>query len=310
MSQNDWLSTYFGDDVAEDLEKTAQALMLTKLAEDAGLDLNQLSEEELMQLVAELQMNLEGQQDAQPGAPQAQPGMAPGMTHPQGQMGMQNAAQAQGLPHTLLGQQMQRPQQMAQQAPQGQPVGQAPAATAGGLSPEMAKEAQAKFEEADALGRVMAHAYVEELEKIASAREQEKTAGIKDKAQALGGVAKAHLARGSSSKVRSAIDHVGRNKGRYGAGAAAVGGFAAGRASKKEKTASAFEKIANDRALEILQTLGIDPTGGQEPEQAQDVDFGTAVDQRALQILADAGYDPNEVATAYDQTVGGEVPQQ
>lgn len=281
MVHNDWLSTYFDEDVAEDLEKTAQALMLTKLAENAGLDLNQLSEEEIQALAAELTNSLGAQQNQM---------QAPGGLPGQGLLG--GLAQGQ-----IPGHVPQAPNHMQMQSPQAS-------------SPEMmAKEAQAKFEEADALGRVMAHAYTDELEKIA---------GIKDKAQAFGSAAKSHIARGGRATAdyasrggRAVSDHVSRNKGRYGAGAAAVGGFAAGRASKREKTASAFEKIANDRALEILQTLGVDPANGQEPDQTQDVDFGTAVDQRALQILADAGYDPNEVATAYDQTVaGGEVPQQ
>jgi hypothetical protein len=328
-TQNDWLSNYFGDDVADDLEKTAQAHLLVKLAEQAGLDINQLSEEELMQLVAELQMNLDpSQQGGQ------QPGMAPGMQQPgqmpgagaQGPLGVQNAAQAQGLPHTMLGQ--QRPQQPQGQAPQ---QAQPQASSAGGLSPEMAKEAQAKFEEADALGRVMAHAYVEELDKIASVREQEKTAAM---SHHVGGLKAGGTPRSVADKARNFAlkakmkgrAHVEDNAKKYVAGGAAAAGFGAGRASKREKTASsaAFEKLANDRAVQILQALGIDPTTGEQvqqdvdPQQMQqqgEPDFGQALDQRALQLLADAGYDPNAVATAYDQQVGagggaGELPQQ
>jgi hypothetical protein len=329
-TQNDWLSNYFGDDVAEDLEKTAQAHLLVKLAEQAGLDINQLSEEELMQLVAELQMNLDPSQQ-QGGQPGGQPGMTPGgapglqpgqpgfdmnPTQPGGQS--MPGRPMGGVPNPMLAQ--QRPQQPQGQAPQ---QAQPQASSAGGLSPEMAKEAQAKFEEADALGRVMAHAYVEELDKIASVRETEKTAGsyprggagrLADRASHAAGSA-ANKAKEVAGKAR---DFAKGNKKAIGAGAAAAGaGFAAGRMSKKASVA--FEKLANDRAIEILQTLGIDPNTGQQvqqdmvPEQQGQPDFGQALDQRALQLLSDAGYDPNAVATAYDQQVGaggGEVPQQ
>lgn len=326
-TQQDWLSNYFGEEVAEDLEKTAQAHLLVKLAEQAGIDINSLSEEELMALVAELQGELEqgGGQPGQPGA--QQPGMAPGgmpgapaPQHAPGGMpgGMPGAPGPQmgpggpmgGAPNPLM---QQRPPLGAPQAPQGQPSAAAPA----GLSPEMAKEAQAKFEEADALGRVMAHAYVEELDKIAAVRGTDKTAGAR-------GAAFATKARDVASR---ASNFASKNKKGIGAAAGAgAAGFAAGRMSKK---ASAFEKLATDRAVEILQTLGIDPETGQpvqadqqqvpgqqfqQPQgqapQGQDPNFDTAIDQRALQMLSDVGYDPNAVAQAYDQTVSGQVPQQ
>lgn len=318
-TQQDWLSNYFGDDVAEDLEKTAQAHLLVKLAEAAGLDINQLSEQELQQLAAELMMELEQQG--------GQPGQAPQGGAPQMQMGPQGSGPVQN-PLSQFGQPtQQRPAQGLPQggAPQGAPAGVGP--SPGGLSPEMAKEAQAKFEEADALGRVMAHAYVEELDKIASARETEKTAGR------FGRAAKAidSAAQGAGKRIVEGVTRSGRGAadrlsprtsravgyGAAGAGAAAVGAGASKAFGKKEKNASAFEKLANDRALEILQTLGIDPSTG-EPvqqdvgDQPQEPDFGQAVDARALQLLADAGYDPQQVATAYDQAVGGagEAPQQ
>ena len=303
-TQNDWLSTYFGDEVADDLEKTAQARLLVKLAEQNGLDINQFSEEELQQLAAELMAELEAQQGGQPGA--GVPGQQPGGPVPGA---APQAAPHAGVPNPMIAQQqMQRPQAAAPQAaPQAAPAPAGPTMS-GGLSPEMAKEAQAKFEEADALGRVMAHAYVEELDKIASARnsELEKTAGrgaaVAAKAKDVAGRA-ANFAKGNKKAIGAA------------AGGAAAG-FAAGRMSKKASSA-AFEKLANDRAVQILQTLGIDPATGQpmQPEaqdQApQEPDFDQAVDARALQILADAGFDPNAVAQAYDSTVGGgDVPQQ
>lgn len=198
-----------------------------------------------------------------------------------------------------------------QPAPQGM-HGQPPAPMgAGGLTPEMAKEAQAKFEEADALGRVMAHAYVEELDKIASSRETEKTAGRFDRA----GAAAKEVAGRAKNFAKS---DKGKMVGAGAAGVAAGGtiGNAVGRRQGKSKEASAFEKLAFDRAAEVLQTLGIDPaTGqpfqdqGQAQPQGQEPDFGQALDARALEILSEAGYDSSQVATAYNQTVN-EAPQQ
>lgn len=307
MTQQDWLSTYFSDDVAEDLEKTAQAHLLVKLAEANGIDINQLSEEQLQALAADIMAGLEAQGGGQPGpGVPLQPGQ-PGFDMNPTQPG--HGIQPQGAP------------QMRQAPGMGAMQGQPPApmgAPGGGVTPEMAKEAQAKFEEADALGRVMAHAYVEELDKIASQRGgSEKTAGSRlDRAGAA--------AREVAGKARNFAKS---NNGRVaGAGAAGLGvggsvGNAIGRRQGREKTASsvAFEKLAQDRAAEVLQTIGIDPSTGQPfqqqqqspqvpqgNEEGQQPDFNQALDSRALQILSEAGYDPQQVVSAYDQVTGAQ----
>jgi hypothetical protein len=193
----------------------------------------------------------------------------------------------------------------------------------------MQKEAQAKFEEADLLGRVMAHAYTDELEKIASHR---KTAGRMEAAKnAIRGAA-GHAAH-AAGKAHS---HVKSNKGAYAAGAGAAGaGFAAGRMSKK---ASAFEKLAEEHAAEILSATGYDPATGQDvygqqmlqnsmpqqqapqaqqtmpqnaggvqqqqpqAEQQDGTQFTEALDQRALELLAENGYDVNEILARVQMT--------
>ena len=105
MAINQWLAEVYGTDnsgAGDDLEKTAQAMLLEKLAEQEGIDLSGLDENQL---------------DA-------------------------------------LAQQIIADSQEGDQAP------------ADGPSPEE-EEAQAKFAEADFLGRVMAHSYTQELNKIA-----------------------------------------------------------------------------------------------------------------------------------------------
>jgi hypothetical protein len=339
---NPWLASIYGTEGADDIEKTAQAHLLHKLAAQSNLDISQLSPEQIEQLVQELavegydvgalmqpqQQGGDPQQGMQPGGgfPQQQPQVPP-------QRPQQGFAQAQ-QPQPPQGMQ---PFQMAQQ-------NQQPDAAA------MQKEAQAKFEEADLLGRVMAHAYTDELEKIAG---QRKTAGKMDAAKnALKGAA--DKAKGFGGRAAA---HVKNNKGAYAAGAGgAAAGFAAGRMSKK---ASAFEKLAEEHAAEILNNTGYNPSTGedvygqqmlqnsmqqpqaqpqqqqfnqnfQQPQQGQqgqqpaypqqqagveqpqveqqgEDQYSQALDQRALELLAENGYDVNEILARIE--LGQRQPQ-
>jgi hypothetical protein len=335
---NPWLASIYGTDGADDIEKTAQAHLLQKLAAEQNLDISQFTPEELEQLVQELAADGVDVGALMQSPQQQQPPM-PGMGQPQ-QPGMPGGlAPAAGM-------QPPRPQGFAPaggqpQIPQGmnpQAMQQQPGADAGAMQ----KEAQAKFEEADLLGRVMAHAYTDELEKIASHR---KTAGKMDAAKsAIKGAAgkardvAAHAHGSARGYGARAAEHVKSNKGAYaGAGAAAAGGFAAGRMSKK---ASAFEKLAEEHAAEILSATGYDPSTGQDmygqqmlqnsmqqgqpqqvqqpqqpdqqaqpmypqqqqgaagveqPPAEQDTPFTEALDSRALELLAENGYDVNEI---------------
>lgn len=306
---NSWLAEIYGTNGSEDLEKTAQTHLLQKLAAENNLDLSQFSPEELQELLQEVmgeqspaELAQQGQQVPQMGQQAAPQGMAP-----QGAFAPP-AARPQAPVHPSVtqafgaqGAQPQAPQgfnpQMAQQA--------APQQDAAALQ----KEAQAKFEEADLLGRVMAHAYTQELEKIAASRGGE-------------------IGKSVGRKVNAFAGHHAKKL----IGGAAAGGFAAGRMSKKEKTASAFEKLAEMHAADILSASGFDPSTGQDtfaqpqqevqaqapaaqqqqvqteqqqaggvvqPGQPQSAEagegFAQALDQRSLEMLADAGYDVNEI---------------
>lgn len=290
---NKWLAEIYGTAGADDIEKTAQAHLLNKIAEQEGIDLGQLSPEELQMLANEILMSNGGQLPQAGGiAPPAPQGLAPA---PQGQMAPQ---------------QPQRPMVAPAQPPQAQQAAQhAAPQQAQPDAAQLQKEAQEKFEEADLLGRVMAHAYTQELEKIAAA----KTAGIKEVAGKAANFAKAH-------------------KGKLAVGGAAAGGFAAGRMSKK---ASAFEKLAEEHAANILSAVGVDPSTGmnygdqqnavqqqvqpqtqvapqqevaQQQAAPQQVDqqgvFQQALDERALEILEANGYDVEAILNALGQTQG------
>lgn len=319
---NPWLASIYGTDGAEDIEKTAQAHLLQKLAAEGNVDISQFTPEELEQLVQELAA--EGYDVGSLMQPNVQPPQQAPMGMPAtGQSPMMNA-QGQNRPFAPAQQQPQVPQNMPPQMMQQ-----------GGAQPSqdaaaMQKEAQAKFEEADLLGRVMAHAYTDELEKIASHR---KTAGRFESAKGAvkGAINSArnragHMAERAGSKAHSKLTEVGmkarHHKGAIAAGAGAgAAGFAAGRMSKE---ASAFEKLAEEHAAEILSATGYDPSTGQDvygqqmlqnsmPQQPQTQQmpgiqqpqveqgqpagdqFSDALDQRALELLAENGYDVNEI---------------
>lgn len=320
---NPWLASIYGTNGADDLEKTAQAHLLHKLAADTNIDISQFTPEELEQIVQELAA--EGI-DVSGGMMQPQQPAAPGMGMPQ-QPGMAPNMPPQGRPQAFAPATQQQPQMSQGMNPQTM-QSQQPSMES------MQKEAQAKFEEADLLGRVMAHSFTDELEKVAAHR---KTAGRFDSAKASikGAVNSAknrasHVAERAGSKAHSKATEFGmkarHHKGAIAAGAGgAAAGFAAGRMSKK---ASAFEKLAEDHAAEILSQTGYDPSTGQDlygqqmlqnsmpqqtqqmpgqqpvnpqeqqemtPEQPQGDQFTEALDSRALELLAENGYDVNEI---------------
>ena len=185
------------------------------------------------------------------------------------------------------------------------------------------KEAQEKVAEADYLGRTMAHAYVQELNKIAA--EQEKTAGWGDAPQKMIGAAtKSTRAKAEVGKVIGKAGEIAKNHGKAIAGTAAATGTAgvlAGRASKgKDKKSaaeveqpqlSAVDTLVLARANEILEASGIDPkslTKIEEPAQqektsadetTETVDprreaLANAVEQRAWELLGQYGVTPAE----------------
>lgn len=152
-TMNNWLATAYGTNGAgteNDLEKTAQALMLSKLAEQEGIDISGLDEQQLALLAQEVSQQLAMQQQ---GAEGGMPGMS-GAGGPPPMMGAPPGAQAAPPPMP---------------PPGAGPGPQAPAE--GQFSDEQVKVAQAKMAEADFLGRMMAHAMHQEMSIIKQAEE-------------------------------------------------------------------------------------------------------------------------------------------
>lgn len=142
---------------------------------------------------------------------------------------------------------------------------------------------QEKIAEADYLGRVMAHAYVNErneIEKAAAAAKPKtasdkttvvKTAGKKDKAGDKGKVMAALKAKKASAEVPAEVP--------------------------AEEQVSALDRLAQIRAAEILKENGIDPSAEPETEKKSSINEEEAallhakVEERAQALLVSQGYE-------------------
>lgn len=328
-----WLASIYGTGGAaaqEDLEKIAQAEMAQQMAQQEGLDLNNLSPEQIEALGQEV---LGGEQGGpqQPGQPQQQMGGAPQ------QPGMEQGG-GEIDPSQLTDEHVQQAQQILEAAQSGQQVdpGMLQEAQAimqiveqmqgGQQQAEMAKvaEASAKFEEADLLGRVMAHAFNQESEKIAAAKLGPANAmGVaRHHVNQAAGAVKHHVGNaarhvagkaqelGGHAKLRgAALGHqMGKHPVTHGVAAAGGAALGAGAHHMMSKEASVLEKAAMQQAANILQANGIDPATGQPvqqqtpqlagpggpqagaPQQDPQAAVGGIIEKRAYQILRNLGW--------------------
>jgi hypothetical protein len=186
---------------------------------------------------------------------------------------------------------------------------------------EQTKQAQVEWEqknaEADFLGRRMAHAYVDELKKIASATGslpgqtapaaapgESKEAAMPPFLQKLKGHAAAAAGK-AKDKGKDAVETAKKHKGHAaaaagGAAAGAAGGFMAG----KSKKASALDELAALKAVEKVAEAGLDANeaaekiaaifGKGEVKDSEKIagveDFNTALEVRSLELLEQVGY--------------------
>lgn len=250
-----------------DLEKTAAAELLVKIAEENGVDLNQFSDEQVMAMVSDLTKTAEEE----------------------------------------------KAEEDDEEEKEKESEGDAE---------EKKEESEEKVAEADFLGRVMAHAYVQELNNI------EKQAGIKETATKAGKSIKGYFSGAADDvaagarKLKSGVTareagqplkytkggkmipptegarkvdkamsveglkQLGKGVGKMalpvaGAGALGAGAYAVG----KKKESSALDTLAEQRALEMLKEAGYEL---QEEKTASSLEV--AVEQRALEMLEANGY--------------------
>jgi len=333
-----WLAQIYGTNGGEDIEKTAQYMLLEKLAQEENVDLSGLNPEQLDLLAQQVsQQALTAQQgQAQPGqeampegvdpellalveqlrsqglddsqiesflveqfggaegqeapvqeAPQAgaqvAPEVAPQQAAPQAQapapqagQPQQGQGQGQGMLANLVAQQFNQNARQQPQAAQPQ-LGQQEAAPS---QEQIQKEAQAKFDEADFLGRVMAHAYFQELRSISS--ESEKTAGVGEIARHaahIGGGAALGAAGGAVGGATQGY-LTGGDVGKAAKRNAVLGGLAGAGGGHMIHRAGGIQK-AIPAALEAAEGLG--KTAGQAAIDA-------LVQARAVELLRANGY--------------------
>ena len=221
---------------AEDLEKTAAAELLVKLAEEQGVDLREFSDEEIAQLVQELYSEKTAEEKDEKKEP---------------------------------------PKEEKKEE-------------------KKEEEAKEKAAEADFLGRVMAHAYVQELNQI------EKEAGVKEKYEAAKGAV-----AGGGKKGKELLERFGaRYKPSVAAGKEAVKGERPGGRSgstlfltKKERAGAALEALK--KAPGEVKAVGAAGLGAaayeagkhQDEKRAEDESaLKTLIEKRAYDILAGNGW--------------------
>lgn len=300
-----FLAEYYGTNaeapvVSEEVEKQAQIELFTKLAADNGIDLNQLSDDQVNGLWAEFQGEL-----------------------------------AKTAEEDKREEDKKKVEEAAKEH-------------------EEKKAAAEKFAEADFLGRVMAHSYVNELKKIAS-EETKEAAGVGDslknighhvadafkgkgigqgyerlqkhkkEVQELKDIASQTRTSGGTEAMHRAIDaetkakgdklrsvlgqRVARTGAAYGGAALATGAAAKGIHSAvsgdgKKKKASALDELAAEYALVKAAEAGFDAdeaaarlsavlTLGVSDENSKVAfaqDLSGAVEVRSLELLEQAGY--------------------
>jgi hypothetical protein len=153
-------------------------------------------------------------------------------------------------------------------------------------------DAAEKVAEADYLGRVMAHAYVQELKSIEKAAAPEPSAATalakRSRLREYYGKGKMQLERALKAIKSHPKTTAGVATGLAGLGA---GAYLLSRKKGKRKHASAtpaLDALAEQRALEILEENGIDVND--ESDSKYDV-LAQAVELRAREMLEDAGYE-------------------
>lgn len=181
----------------EDLQKTAAAELLVKLAAEQGVDLNQFSDKEIGEMITTLYKN----------------------------------AQEEGAAPPFAGKETPAEEKAEEKKEEKK-------------EEEKEKEAQAKFAEADFLGRVMAHAMVQELNSIdkqASAQAPAAPAPQADPNSALEKMAQQRA--WEMAKEAGFVDEKGN--------------LIVPQKPEQQKTASALKQAVDHRALQLLEAAGL-----------------------------------------------------
>jgi len=168
-----------------------------------------------------------------------------------------------------------------------------------------AAEAQEKLAEADYLGRVMAHSYVNELRSIEKTAGTDFTGAISAPVKkSVGEAIKGLATRAGHGVTRTATDIGAAVRGSYGgkfgreagkAGIAGLGGatLSAGQRAKILGKAGAGLAVAGGAAYGAKK--GVDAMSGGKGKSKKSSAMDTLVEARAMEILQASGIDPAEL---------------
>jgi len=274
----------------DDLEKTAAVELLMKLAADQDIDLNQCSDEQIESMLSELMKTAESDEDKKADGEECKEG--------EGDESRPESSESKESKEGAGDESRPESKESSSESP------------------------EEKVAEADYLGRVMAHAYVQELRSIEKEAEDKEAGKAMDIASKVGRRA-GEMLSGSKLKALKTDSHwlkeqAGRRaKGkavathgeiskainkerakvwgsRAGAAAAGAGAVAGGVHAAKKKEGSALDQLALQRAYEMAKEAGwVDEQGELKAPPVQEKEASAldqAVNQRALELLEQNGY--------------------
>ena len=226
MDMHQWLAAQYDNEPQGTFEKTAGLDLLVKLAEEEGVDLDTLSDEEVSELASELQAGSEGEeaaaveepeeeeeQEAQGDESEEGQGYGDPETDQKLEMLAKMAADAGVDVNDLTEEQVD--ELLAEMGAEG-------AYEEGDDEDALSKEAEEQFETADFLGRTMAHAMTQELRLIKEAGAAEVGAAAARIAHGAGGAA-AKASHGAGRLAAKASNAAGKGAAKVVAGAKRYG---------------------------------------------------------------------------------------
>lgn len=295
-----WLAQVYGTGATEDLEKTAQYMLLEKMAAAEGVDLSGLSPEQIDALAQQVSTDAGGADSAVSLPPEVlaevQQLQAQGVPEEQILAALEQGGYLGGEAHAgEHGDSGHIPAEMLEQA------GHIQAQQGAEPSAEMAKEAQAKFEEADFLGRVMAHSHHDEMRKIAEVDVAKETAEVAKKFPGLTHKVNQE-GRGAVSRFMHGAGYRAAQGGRaIGNAAKFVGHHAAGPEGHRLSGGSNWKERAATWGTRAALTAGTAAAAkgvhhlatrdkGQEKTAGEQA-IEQLAEIRAIELLREAGYD-------------------
>jgi hypothetical protein len=304
---NDYLSTIMGTETDLDASIAAAGEVLVKVAEEEGVDIDDLSEDEVADLLGDIMGTEDGgvEDGGDYGGDMSEEKVSSAeVTHADVAQELAKIANAEGIDVN----------DMSRDEYHGLYNELANSMASGGYYEKVA-DAQEKLAEADAIGRAMAHSFDDELSKLAAGgrtlmgrlRSMGRRVKVKETraAETLGRALRggksgerkrimkrlAPMSGRAKDKVKPfriakreqqlAARKTGRVAGYGGAGVAATGAGAGIYATKRS-----FDEEATELARQTLLENGIDPDTGMKVAS----DYEGSVELAAAQILEDAGY--------------------